>query len=137
MFKLVKILSSCVTAPEFMLMPTAPDKTYEKGCLLVIDAYGRMDNPAQTAKPTHICAESAKANEKTEILVFPITPDMIFEAPVLTNAQNVKLGTKLGFAFNEYNCAYTLTGSTANGIATVVYNLDYATNGNKIRVRFE
>jgi hypothetical protein len=120
-----------------MLMPVAPNKHYNIGSLLVIDEYGRMDNPAQTAKPTHICAENAKANEKTEILVFPITSDMIFEAPILGNAQNIKIGTKLGFAYNEYNCAYTLTGSTSNGVATVVYNLDYETNGNKIRVRFE
>ena len=120
-----------------MLMPTSADKHYQVGCLLVVDAYGRMDNPTQTAKPTHICVENVEPNTKSTVLVFPITPDMIFEAPVLSNAHNIKLGTKIGFAYNEHNCAYTLTGSTTNGVATVVYNLDYATNGNKIRVRFE
>ena len=137
MFKLVKILSSCVTAPEFMLMPTAPDKHYEKVSLLVINANGKMETPAQGVKPTFICAESAEPNKKNEILVFPITSDMIFEVPVLTNVQNIKIGTKLGFGYNEHSCASSLTGSTTNGVATVVYNLDHATNNKKIRVRFE
>lgn len=137
MFKLVSNLATGVCRPKLFRLPTAENTAYTRGTLLKVNENGQVVNPMQNEMPTHIAAETANKNEKSDILVYAISPDMLFEAPILYNAAKVKVGMKIGFSYNNKLCADSLIGTTTNQIATVVCRCDNDIGVTKLRVKFE
>lgn len=137
MFKLVSNLATGVCNPKLFRIPTEENTAYTRGTLLRLNENGKAISPLQNEKPTHIAVETLDKNEKSEILVYAISPDMLFEAPILYNASKVKPGMQIGFAYNSRLCADSLIGTTTNKIATVVCRCDNDIGVTKVRVKFE
>lgn len=135
MFILRKILSSGSNVPEPCRMPCTAGVAYTIGSALVITA-GALTNATATDKPQYIALESAAADTKSDLLCYPVKPDMIFETKIGGNPAGAKLGAKVILALT--NGAATRVGiSTTDGVATIVDKSGAKRVGDSVFVRFE
>ena len=133
MFRLVKILNGRINEAEPVKIKTKSGVAYEYGTALGLDA-GVLINCTATTKPLYICGEDAKADEKTEITVYPIDPNQIFEAPISVAPTSVVVGAKVTLALTDGK-ATGVTATTTGGVAEV-FDVAGATAANdKILVR--
>ena len=135
MFKLIKILNSGINVPEFERIPVSDGVDYTVGMAISAAAGAAASCTASTA-PTHICAQMLAAGEKDSVLCYPVSPDMIFEAPISASPIGLKVGAKLTLAIDARARAYGVTATTSGGVATVVDTCGAAAIGDKIAVRF-
>ena len=86
MFKLKKILNAKTNVPEYLTVEALSGIRYEKGCALVL-----VDGKPMHAKggeiPTHILAAISADKSPLELIIYKITPDMIFEAALVEECE--------------------------------------------------
>ena len=143
MFKLVKILNGRINQPEPIRLPAEAadtDLCFVAGSMLKL-ANGRLENCGPTDQPMYVCAESVQlAPHAVRLLcVFPITPDMVFEAPVadasaLVVGELYTLAQSVTDAGQSY--ASGVTATKTNGVARVYDKVDPAGDGKRIRITF-
>lgn len=86
-----------------------------------------------TNAPTYIsmCEKDSECTEGDIIPVIRVNKDMIFETTFAAEATSVKLGDKVTLHIDGLQ----VTGTTASGVAEVVY-MDGTASGSMCRVRF-
>lgn len=127
MFRLVKILNGRINQGEPMKVKTTAGVAYEFGTALALNA-GALINCTATTMPLYICGEDAKADEKTEICVYPIDANQIFE---VASPGTVAVGSKVTLAITDSK-ATGITTTTASGVATI-----FDVFGDKCHVQFK
>lgn len=133
MFKLAKILNGRINQSEPIKLKTAAGASFEYGTALTLAA-GVLVNCAATTKPLYICGEDAKADTKTEITVYPIDANQIFEVSVSASPSSLHVGDKVTLAVTDGK-ATGVTATTTGGVAEI-FDLCGATKANdKILVR--
>lgn len=133
MFRLVKILNGRTNQAEPVKVKTSAGVAYEYGTALCLNA-GALVNCTATAKPLYICGEDAKADERTEITVYPIDPNQIFEVSVSASPAALAVGSKVTLALTDGR-ATGVSATTTNGVAEI-FDLNSASAANdKILVR--
>ena len=141
MFKLVKILNGRINQPEPVRLPASAEETalyLVAGSLLKL-VNGSLANCGPTDKPAYLCAESVTVapHETCMVCVFPITPDMVLEAPTasasaLTVGELYTLAQSVSADGQTY--ASGVTSTTANGVVRVYDKVDPAGDGKRVRV---
>ncbi|MBQ8720374.1 MAG: hypothetical protein IJY65_05015 [Clostridia bacterium] len=134
MFKLIKILNSGINVPELERIPAASGVSYTVG-MAINASDGSAANCTATVAPTHISAQKLAAGEKEYVLCYPISRDMLFEAPVTASPASLAVGSKLTLALDESGRAYGVTATTTSGVATVVDLCGAASAGDKLTVK--
>ena len=94
MFTLSKIYNSGVNVAEPCRMYTASNTAYKVGSALIL-TNGKLTTAGESDKPLYIAAESAAANEKSTVLCYPVSSNMIFEVPVADVPTSIKIGNKV------------------------------------------
>ena len=134
MFKLTKILNSGINVPEVERIPAVSGINYNVGMAINASA-GTAANCTATTKPTHVCAQKLGAGECDFVLCYPISADMLFEAPISASPASVAVGAKLTLALDESGRAYGVTATVTNGVATVIDTCGATAAGDKITVK--
>jgi hypothetical protein len=134
MFILKKILNSSTSNAESVRMPTASGTAYKLGSLLVLKD-GAVTNCAATEMPDFVAGETLAADEKDNVICYPIFPDMLFEAPAPSNPSAIAIGSKLVLTLSS-GFAVKLSSSTDGGVATVFDLQSARKSGDRILVRF-
>ena len=125
MFKLIKILNSGVNVPEPELLPCDFSFDVDAGCCVIFDHVRHLISVGdQTEPPTHILIQNAKKDDKT-ILCYRISPDMIFETPLIGSPAAIHAGMTVEFALKDALTAYA--ASDIAGGPAVIYSLEGAT----------
>ncbi len=133
MFRLVKILNGRINESEPMKLPTSAGVEYAFGSMLTLSS-GKLTNCTATAKPQFLCGEDAKADEKSEITVYPIDANQIFETKVSASPASLFAGSKVTLSINGTS-ADGVTATTTNGVVEI-FDLAGATQaGDKVCVR--
>ncbi len=133
MFRLVKILNGRINESEPMKLATTASTAYSFGSALSLSA-GALVNCAATVKPQFICGEDAKADEKTEITVYPIDANQIFETTVNASPASLGVGSKVTLAVSG-GAAVGVTATTTGGVAEIFDLNCAAAAGDKVYVR--
>ncbi|MBQ8584262.1 MAG: hypothetical protein IJ488_06620 [Clostridia bacterium] len=134
MFILKKILNSSTTFADSVRVPTTPGTAYKLGSLLVLKD-GAVTNCAATDMPDFVAGETLDADQKDNIICYPILPNMLFEAPAPSGVLNVDVGAKLVLALSS-GFAVKLANNTDGGVATVFDLQNAKKSGDGILVRF-
>ena len=110
MFRLIKILNSAQNVPEPQRMRLGSAVTLKSGIPLLLQNGTVAPVTGDTASlPTHVAL--ADCTDATEVVLYPISPDMVFEVPVEGTVSALKTG-------NEYlvgNDSLSLTATAASG----------------------
>lgn len=129
MFRLVKILNGRINQSEPVKMKTTAATAYEFGTALSLSA-GALVNCAATTKPLYICGEDAKADEKSEITVYAIDQNQIFEVPVSASPAALTVGAKVTLSLTDGK-ASGITATTTNGVCEI-FDLNGAEKANDL-----
>lgn len=132
MFRLVKILNGRINQGEPVRLPSKASKTYTYGEALSLSGGVLV---TATAKPDFICCEDyeAPAADNRDVLVEPVSADMIFEVPFSAAPTSVKVGDKVKLNTDGLQ----ITATTTDGVATI-YDMAGATaTGDKCLVQFK
>ena len=129
MFRLVKILNGRINQSEPVKMKTKAATAYEFGTALSLSA-GALVNCAATTKPLYICGEDAKADEKSEITVYAIDQNQIFEVPVSASPAALTVGAKVTLSISDGK-ASGVTATTTNGVCEI-FDLNGAEKANDL-----
>jgi hypothetical protein len=102
--------------------------------LALTQSSGNLAIATGTTKPTYICMVDGNAalTAGTEIPVFRVDPDMIFETTFSASAADIKIGNKVTLHASNGG---QVTATTTSGVAEVVY-MDGTASGSMCRVRF-
>lgn len=132
MFRLVKILNGRINQGEPVRLPSKPSTTYSFGQALSLS--GGMLVSA-TGKPDFICCEdySAPASDNRDVLVEPVSADMVFEAPFSAAPTSVNVGDKVKLASDGLQ----LSSDTTSGVATIFDKCGATNAGDKCLVQFK
>ena len=133
MFKVVKILNSCTNQPEPCRLPVLEERSFERGTLIKY-SYDSISYPTGTEMPTHVVGETKHTHENDTILCYAITPDMIFEAPVMETPTLSMLGKGMQLLEGDGK-AYAID-STEGGHAYVYDLMGAKGPDDQILVRF-
>lgn len=133
MFRLVKILNGRCNQPEPTKLGATASETYAIGEALVLSA-GALTKCGATAKPTYIAGEdyTAPASGARRVTVYPVSGDMIFEAPLTAAPTSLTEGSVVTLSDDGLG----VTATTTSGVATVVDLAGAAASGDRILVRF-
>lgn len=135
MFKLIKIISSGSNTPDPCRMLTSSGISYKAGTALKLSS-GRLANATATDKPEFIAVESAAAGEKTTLVCYPVSADMLFEVPISGMPAMVKAGTKVTLSVDADGYADKVSNSATDGVATIFDMREATKSGDSIIVRF-
>ena len=136
MFKLIKILNSGVGVPEPLRISKASDAEISIGDALTLSD-GYAVHCSSTASPIFVAAAPASAEKDTDVLVYPVFDNMLFDAPVSASPESLAVGDKVTLYVGESGAATGITDSKSGGVATIV-DLQGAQNaGDIITVRFQ
>lgn len=135
MFRLVKILNGRINQGEVVRVPSNPGIKYSLGEALVLSS-GKATRCGATTKPTFICCEdyTTPAADPRDILVEPISPDMIFEAPICDAPDGLAIGSKVTL---DTSTGMGITATTASGVATIFDLAGAKAAGDKCLVQFK
>ena len=133
MFRLVKILNGRINQSEPVRLKTTSGVSYEYGTALTLSD-GALTNCTSTSKPQYICGEDAKADEKTEIVVYPIDSNQIFETTVSASPSSLNGGSKVTLSLDG-NFAVGVSATTTGGIAEIFDLCAASSAGDKLLVR--
>lgn len=136
MFKLKKIMNSCVNVPEPEIVSAQPSLVLSAGSTAYSNT-GTLTKGDATTKPTHVLI-NAKEKGQEQALCYRITPDMIFEVEAVgDNVGDICIG--------DYVCLY-LEGAEGyskcsdvfeGGVAYVYDNNGATKSGDTLYVSFE
>ena len=133
MFRLIKILNGRTNQSEPIKLKTTAGVAYEFGSALSLNA-GALINCTATTKPLFICGEDAAADEKSELTVYPIDANQIFEVPVSASPAALTVGASVTLALTDGK-ATGVTATTASGVAQIFDLNSAAAAGDRILVR--
>ncbi len=135
MFRLVKILNGRINQGEPVRVPSNPGTSYSLGEALILSS-GKATRCGATTKPTFICCEdySTSSTDPRDILVEPVSPDMIFEAPFSEDPSGLSVGSKVTL---DISTGMGITATTASGVATIFDLAGAAKAGDKCLVQFK
>ena len=132
MFKLIKILNSGSNVPEPRRVKVGSSPIYT-GTALIYNEDNTVGYGSGNTSPK--CIALCDASAGSEAVVFDITPDMLFEAPVLMAPDVLCVGSKLILGTEKGN-ALGILNAMANDGPAIVYDTTGATKvGDKITVR--
>lgn len=133
MFRLVKIKNGRCNQPEPEKLGATASETYTLGEALVLSG-GAVTKCGVTAKPTYIAGEDYTAPESgaRRVTVYPVSADMIFEAPLTAAPTALTDGSAVTLSADGLG----VTATTTSGVATIVDLAGAAASGDKILVRF-
>ena len=132
MFKLIKIEYGHGNVPEPILVPAAAG-TYKEGDALVVSA-NKVAKASGDASVAYICyAGKTVTSTDSDLLVYKVTPAMLFEAPLSAFGTTVKFGAKL--TIDSTGEKVTATATTTNFGAYVESVNDASAAGDKVIVR--
>jgi hypothetical protein len=134
MFRLVKILNGRANVGEPVRLPSTPSTTYAFGEALAL-ASGKLIKCDSKVVPTHICGEDyvAPASDNKDIVVTPVSADMIFEVPFSAVPSAVYDGDKVTIGAD----GLTVTATKENGVATIFEKAGASATGDKCLVQFK
>ena len=133
MFRLVKILNGRINEGEPVKLPASAGVTYTFGSMLALSS-GKLVNCTATTKPQFLCGEDAKADEKSEITVYPIDANQIFETKVSASPASLFVGSKVTLAINGTS-ADGVTATATGGVAEIFDLAGASLAGDKVYVR--
>lgn len=133
MFRLVKILNGRINEAEPVKLPASAGVAYSFGSMLALSS-GALVNCTATTKPQFLCGEDVGANEKTEITVYPIDANQIFETKISASPASLHVGSKVTLAVNG-TAADGVTATTTSGVAEIFDLCGAVAAGDKICVR--
>ncbi len=136
MFVLKKILNSAQSTPECIKIKAKATETYIAGMPLKIGSTGCLENISSVDKPTHISCESAAPGEKSLILCYRITEDMIFSAIASEDMTAATPGTKVALSSSDDGYACLISSSTEDAVATVINNCGAKSAGDRLLISF-
>lgn len=133
MFRLVKIQNGRCNQPEPEKLGTTASEAYSLGEALVLSG-GTLTKCGPTVKPTYIAGEdyTAPASAARRLTVYPVSSDMVFEAPLSAAPASLTEGSTVTLSGD----ALGVTATTTSGVATVVSLAGAAASGDRILVRF-
>ena len=134
MFKLIKIQNSGVNVPEPMLLKKSASLVVKIGEALVITD-GLLAKCPATTIPTHISLSNGEYGE-SEVTVFEVNSNMIFETTVSADPSMLDIGAKVTIANAPDGSATRVSATTASGVATIVDLMNAENVGDKINVKF-
>lgn len=140
MFKLVKILNGRQNVGEPVRLTRTASTAFDVGDLLVLSSGRLIQATATSAGPYYIAAEKVDSTRKdyasaTGMLVTPVTPDMIFEAPLSEYDTSLAEGGKVTVNVVSSH-AVGVTSTAKDGVVTV-HSLAGTGSGHLfLRVRF-
>lgn len=134
MFKLIKIQNSGVNVPEPMLLKKSASLVVKIGEALVITD-GLLAKCPATTTPTHISLSNGEYGE-SEVTVFEVNSNMIFETTVNADPSMLDIGAKVTIANAPDSSATRVSATTASGVATIVDLMNAENVGDKINVKF-
>lgn len=135
MFRLVKILNGRINQGEPVRLPSNPETEYSCGEALQLSS-GKLTRCSATTKPTFICCEdhSSSSTDPRDILVEPVTPEMIFEVPFSEDPEGLTVGSKVTL---DVATGTAITSTTASGVATIFDLAGAKAAGDKCLVQFK
>lgn len=135
MFKLIKILNTGVNVPEIERFPCDPTVTLDAGTCLLYDSSCGMVGPGNESEPpTHILAKAINKGD-TFALCYRVSPDMIFEAPLIGDPSSLFAGMSVELVVQSGRgiCAV----NDVEGGPAMIYSLENAkASGDKVLVTF-
>lgn len=134
MFRLVKILNGRINQGEPMRLPSNGGIRYTIGEALILSS-GKLTRCGATTKPTFICCEdySTPTTDNRDILVEPVTADMIFEVPFSEDPTNITVGNKVTL---DASTGKQVTATITSGVATIIDMAGATKAGDKCLVQF-
>ena len=134
MFRLVKILNGRTNQAEPVRLPSNAGIRYTIGEALILSA-GRLTRCGATTKPTFMCCEdiSTPSSGSRDVLVEPITADMIFEVPFSEDPTNLTVGSMVTL---DSTTGKQITATTSSGVATIFDMAGATKAGDKCLVYF-
>ena len=135
MFIIKKIFNSATNAPDPIKLPTDAASDYRYGTLLILSA-GKVKNVEFGQTPTHIAGETVKAGQKTSLLCYELTPDLLIRTPIEGSPLGLKTGDKLALGFDDV-FADKVINDTEDGVATIADMRGTKKNGDYIYVMFK
>ena len=135
MFRLVKILNGRTNQGEPMYLPSNAGIKYSIGEALIFSG-GRLTKCGATTKPAFICCEDyiTPTTDNRDILVEPISADMIFEVPFSVAPDGISVGSKVTI---DASTGTKITATTASGVATIFDMAGASKEGDKCLVQFK
>ncbi len=134
MFKIVSILNGRTSVPETVKLNVSASFKFKRGGALVVLS-GKATACTATSAPTFISAQDRTDNTATTLLAYPVTEDLVLEAPVSEDPSSLKIGQKVTITLSGGQ-AVGVTATTEGGVATI-YDLQGANAiGDPILVRF-
>ena len=119
MFRVSKIMNSGTNQPELFRLPTRENESYLVGTPLIMTA-GMLTSPTNSETPEYIAAESASANEKSELLCYKVNDDMIFEATLTSPLSDYTIGKNYPIQPNDYGQGIGVIAADGDGPALLV-----------------
>ena len=131
MFRLVKILNGRTNQGEPVRLPSKTSKAYRYGEALSLSGGVLV---TATAKPDFICCEDyeAPATGNRDVLVEPVSADMIFETSFSVAPTSVNVGDKVTLADGMQ-----ITVTKDGGVATIFDKAGAVAAGDKCLVQFK
>ena len=117
MFIIKKILNAATNAPEPVRLATDSSEAYRLGTLLTLKS-GKVKNTVYGETPTHIAGQTLAASERSSIICYEITPDLILAAPIDGSPAGFKAGEKLALGFDGV-FADRVINDTEDGVMTI------------------
>ena len=134
MFKLIKIQNSGVNVPEPTILKKSTDNAIKLGEALILED-GLLIACPSTVIPSYVALCNAK-HEDSEITVFEINSNMLFETTVNTTPASLLVGEKVTLACDDDGSTVMVTATTSAGVATIVDLMGASKSGDKITVKF-
>ena len=134
MFKLIKIQNSGVNVPEPMLLGKPATLVVKTGEALIISD-GLLAKCPATTIPTHVSLSNGAYGD-TDVIVFEVNSNMIFETTVNADPSMLDVGAKVTIANAPDGSATRVSATTTAGVATIVDLMGAEKVGDKLNVKF-
>ena len=134
MFKLIKILNSGANVPEPCRIPKAEDTIIKAAEAMILTA-GYAQSCPDAQKPEYISLACAAVGE-TEVVCYPVSPDMIFETAISASATALSVGDKVTLSKDTDGASYFVSATTSGGVATITDLSEAKNAGDKVNVKF-
>lgn len=135
MFKLIKILNTGVNVPEIEKVACSTQLALDAGTCVLYDAdRGEICLGDEIEVPAYIIAKNVKAGDGFA-LCYRISPEMVFEVPLIGSPHVVHNGLSLELALKSGHGAYAVT-DTDGGPAKVYSTEGASKSGDKILITF-
>ena len=136
MFKLVKILNTGAAYAEPITIKAGKSENYKIGSLLILGD-NEVSGASALTKPSHVCGTEKPAGKEGKVTLYPIYPNMVFEAKLTEDPSSLGVGSNLTIYVNDEGYATALATASDNGPATVLEMAGASRVGDTVRVIFK